>query len=131
MCLSRQYLGTLLLRSSAGMKNRTSITAETPNRALIISRMGPKIAPSMDDGGPPVLSPPAGVEEGTVGVVAGTTVPVGRLVAVGVGEVAGVGLVVGVGEASVMRIWACARRAPVDTSAALTVTSGWSRLAGR
>ena len=107
------------------MRNRTSITAVTPNRALIKSRMGPQIAPLMNDGGPPVLSPPAGVEEDTVGVVAGATVAVGRLVVVGVGGAAGVG------EASVMRIWACARRAPVDTSAALTVTSGWSRLAGR
>ena len=131
MCPSRQYYGTLLLRSTAGMRNRTSITAETPNRALIARRMGPQIAPSMDDGGPPVLSPPAGVEEDTVGVIAGMSVAVGGLVAVEAGEAAGVGLIEGVGEASVMSIWACARRAPVDTSAALTVTSGWSRLAGR
>jgi hypothetical protein len=108
------------------MRNRTSITAEIPNRALIISRMGPQIAPSIDDKGPPVLSPPEGVEEDTIGVFAGTTVAVGTLVAVGVGEAVGVGL-----EEGVMRIWACARRAPVDASAALTVTSGWSRLAGR
>ena len=113
------------------MRNRTSITAETPNRPLTISRMGPQIAPSMDDKGPPVLSTPPGVEEDTVVVVAGTTVAVGTLVAVGVGEAASVGLAEGVGEARVMRIWACARNAPVDASAALTVTSGWSRLAGR
>ncbi len=85
----------------------------------------------MDDKGPPVLSTPPGVEEDTVVVVAGTTVAVGTLVAVGVGEAASVGLAEGVGEARVMRIWACARNAPVDASAALTVTSGWSRLAGR
>jgi len=85
----------------------------------------------MDDKGPPVLSPPAGVEEDTVEVFAGAIVAVGTLVAVGAGEAAGVGLEEGVGEASVMRIWACARSAPVDVSAALTVTSGWSRLAGR
>jgi hypothetical protein len=106
------------------MRNRTSITAQAPNRPLTISRMGPQIAPSMDDKGPPVLSTPPGVEEDTVGVVAGTTVAVGMLVTVGVGVAAGVGLAEGVGEARIMRIWACARRAPVDVSAAPTVTSG-------
>src|SRR6266446_5396653 len=85
MCPSRQYHGTLLLRSTAGMRNRTSITAETPNRPLTISRMGPQIAPSMDDRGPPVLFVPPGVVEDIVGVVVGTTVGVGALVAVGVG----------------------------------------------
>ena len=131
MCPSRQYHGTLLLRSSAGMRNRTIISAAPANRALTMSSTGPQIAPAMADGGPPVLSTPPGVEEDTVGVVVGMAVGVGALVAVGVGEVAGVGLVEGVGEASVMRIWACARSAPVDASAALTVASGWSRLAGR
>jgi hypothetical protein len=96
-----------------------------------MSRMGPQIAPSMDDKGPPVLFTPPGVEEDTVGVVVGTAVGVGAPVAVGVGEAAGVRLAEGVGEASVMRIWACARSAPVDASAALTVASDWSRLAGR
>jgi hypothetical protein len=121
-CSSRQYHGTLLLRSSAGMNNRTITSAATANRALTMSSTGPQIAPLMADRGPPVLSIPPGVEEDTVGVAVGT--------AVGVGETAGVGLVEGVGEASVMRIWACARSAPVDASAALTVASDWSRLAG-
>ncbi len=100
----------LLLRSSAGMRNRTSSTAEIPNRPLTMSRMGPQIAPPMDDRGPPVLFTPPGVEEDAVGVVVGTAVGVGAPVAVGVVEAAGVGLAEGVGEVSVMSIWACARR---------------------
>ena len=113
------------------MRNRTIMSAARANRALIMSSKGPQIAPSMADRGPPVLFIPPGVEEDADGVIVGMAVGVGALVAVGVGEMAGVGLVEGVGEGSVMRIWACARSAPVDASAALTVASDWSRLAGR
>jgi len=112
------------------MRNRTIMSAAIANRALTMSSRGPQIAPSMADRGPAVLSTPPGAEEDAVGVVVGMAVGVGTPVAVGVGDSAGVGLLEGVGEASVMRIWACARSAPVDASAALTVASDWSRLAG-